>query len=218
MGAIIPPPGVPIHPLSVTAGGTGSRVFDPDMILYTDGEGNYQADPNFQYDSNKRQLNMTGGINSQLNQRLATQFDTTSTTLTNITVSGSALSVNLTSAAAIPGASYSGVYGFEAVLYTTSNVGGGVKAAISGTATATAIIYEGIITQAGTIVVPGTTRTTTLGTAVANVTAVTTATIRLSGLIVVSVAGTLTVQFACNAATGTSSVLVGSNLKVWPLS
>lgn len=134
---------------------------------------------------------------------VSTQFDKTSdTTLANIT----GLSVSVAAGKK---------YRFEAVLYTTSNVAGGVKFAIGGTATATAVIYEAVVWQTGQDVATGTQRATALATAVGDVTAVTTAYIRITGTITVSAAGTLTVQFAQNASNGSaSSVLVGSTFTV----
>lgn len=128
--------------------------------------------------------------------RVSTQFDkTSSTALANVT--------GLT-ATLVAGKKYR----FEAELYTTSNVAGGVQAAIAGTCTATAIVYEGLTYNAGVITQ---TRGTALATAVGAVTAVTAAYIHIVGLITVNAAGTLTVQFAQNASSGTaSSVLVGS--------
>lgn len=134
--------------------------------------------------------------------RNSAQFDVSaSTTLADVT--GLSASVQA-----------GGIYAFEAVLYTTSNVAGGVKAAIAGTATATAIVYESLVMQAGTTVATGASRSTALAGTVANVTAVTAATIVIKGTITVNAAGTLTVQFSRNAANGTSSVLVGSTFEV----
>ncbi len=135
--------------------------------------------------------------------RVATQFDKTSdTTLANVT----GLTVTVKAGR---------TYSFTAILYTTSNVAGGVKAAIAGTATATAIIYEAETASAGITGAVGTSRATALGTAVGDVTAVTVAKIMITGTITVNAAGTLTVQFAQNASNGTaSSVLVGSSFIV----
>jgi len=132
--------------------------------------------------------------------RVSTQFDKTSdTTLANIT--GLTASLNAGK-----------FYKFSVTLYTTSNVAGGVKAAIAGTATATAIIYEGFTTDAGVITQ---TRATALGTAVGAITAVTAGYIEITGYIQCNASGTLTVQFAQNASNGTaSSVLVGSDFQV----
>lgn len=131
--------------------------------------------------------------------RVTSQFDKTSdTTLADIT----GLTADLTAGSK---------YRFEAVLFTTSGSSGGVKAAISGTATATSIIYETTVQQGGTPSTITTSRATALGTAVGQVTSVTAATITIKGVIVVNGAGTLTVQFAQNASNGTaSSVLVNS--------
>lgn len=137
-----------------------------------------------------------------INGPIATaQFDKTDTNLANVTN----LSATLTAGKS---------YGFHARLFTTSPNTGGVKAAISGTATATSIIYEGLSINAGAITQS---RSTALGTAVGAVTAVTAALILIEGLIIVNQGGTLTVQFAQNAASGTSSVLVGSYFMVFQL-
>ena len=130
-----------------------------------------------------------------LTATVTTQFDKTNTTLANITMDNT---INVEAGK---------TYSFRAVLYTTSNVAGGVKAAMAGTATATTIVYEGFTTAAGAITQ---TRASALGTEVGAVTAVTAANIIIEGTIIVNGAGTLVPQFACNAAVGTSSVLVGS--------
>lgn len=133
--------------------------------------------------------------------RVSSQFDKTSDT-TLASVPG--LSVTLAAGR---------TYHFDAVLYTTSNVAGGVKVAIGGTATATSVIYQAETIDGTTL--GANTRATTLGTAVGAVTAVTAAIIQISGTITVNAAGTLTVQFAQNASNGTaSSVLVGSSFIV----
>lgn len=130
--------------------------------------------------------------------RVITQFDKTNTTLANITGLTATLESGKT-------------YRFEAHLYTTSDVAGGVKVAISGTCTATSIIYEGLTTNAGLITQS---RGTALAATVGAVTAVTAAYIVITGTITTDGAGTLTVQFAENAAVNTSSVLVGSTFVV----
>lgn len=127
------------------------------------------------------------------------QFDKVNTTLANIT----GLSANV-----VAGKKYE----FEVKLYTTSDVGGGVKASIGGTATATSIIYEALVYDGATLAAQ--TRATSLASPVGGVTAVTAAYITITGTIVVNAGGTLTVQFAENAAVNTSSVLVGSTFKV----
>lgn len=132
--------------------------------------------------------------------RVSTQFDATSnTTVANIT----GLSVT-----AIAGKTYQ----FSALLYTTSNIAGGVKVAIAGTATATAITYDTEIIDAGLITQP--TRAVALAAA-GGVTAVTAALVKINGTITVNAGGTLTVQFAQNASNVVaSSVLVGSTFIV----
>lgn len=130
--------------------------------------------------------------------RVSIQYDNTTTTLGNVT--------GLT-ATVVAGK----IYRFRAILFTSSNVAGGVKAAISGTATATTIIYDGVTQNTTTT---SQSRSTALGTAVGAVTAVTAATVKIEGFIVVNAAGTLTVQLAANVATGTTSALVGSNFVI----
>ena len=134
-------------------------------------------------------------------KRVSTQFDKTAdTALANITGLSSDLTAGKT-------------YYFEAELYTISNVGGGVKFSVAGTATATAIIYEAVVIDSN--VNAAQTRATALAGAVGGVTAVTVAYCKIVGTITVNAAGTLTVQFAQNASNGAaSSVLVGSIFKV----
>jgi len=152
------------------------------------------------YDGTQLQFTNGGTQRQEIAQiqqsRVSTQFNKTSdTTLANVT--------GLT-ATVVAGK----FYRFEVKLYTTSNIAGGVKVAIAGTATATAVVYEGLTTDAG---LTTQSRATALATAVGAVTAVTAAYILISGTIQVNAAGTLTVQFAQNASNGTaSSVLVGS--------
>lgn len=135
---------------------------------------------------------------------VTTQFDkTSSTALANVT--GLSFTV-------VAGKTYI----FESTLFTTSNVAGGVQFAIAGTATATSIRYEGDVEDALTNAAQS--RATALGTAVGAVTAVTNATCKISGSIVVNAGGTLTVQFAQNASNGTaSSVLTGSYFRCWQI-
>lgn len=133
--------------------------------------------------------------------RVTTQFDKTAdTALANIT----GLSVNVAA---------SGTYQFRAVLFVTSDAVGGQKYAMAGTATATAIIYEvqTISNSANTIVISS--KQTALGGSVGQAGSTDDFT-TIEGLITVNAAGTLTVQFAQNAASGTSSVLVGSHMLV----
>lgn len=132
---------------------------------------------------------------------VAAQFDVTNST-TLVDVTGLAVNVDALH-----------TYTFRATLYTVSDVGTGVKVAIGGTCTETSIIYEASTQNAGAITQS---RTTTKGNAVGGVTAVTAARVDIFGTIVVNAAGTLTVQFAENAAVAatTSSVLPLSNFTV----
>jgi hypothetical protein len=131
--------------------------------------------------------------------RVSTQYDNTTTTLGDIT----GLTATLVAGK---------IYRFEAILYTTSNVAGGVKFAIAGTATATNVIYEDIVIDNN--VNAAQTRATAMATTVGGVTAVTNAYSKITGTITVNAAGTITVQAAQNANVGTTSVLVGSTFVV----
>jgi len=145
---------------------------------------------------------LTGNIS-----RVATQFDkTTNTTLADIT----GLTINT-----LAGKSYT----IEADIFVNADTTGGGKFAIAGTATATSIIYniEEVCdtgTGAGTLTI--TSKQTALGGS-AGQAGCTVAHTRISGLITVNAAGTITAQFAQNASSGTSSVLVGSWLRVAPV-
>jgi hypothetical protein len=136
--------------------------------------------------------------------RVTTQFDKTNdAALANVP----GLTVNLMAGK---------TYGFRVKTWVTANAIGGQKYAISGTCTATAIIYNvtTISNTANAIVISS--KQTALGGAVGQAGGTDDYTV-IEGLITVNAAGTLTVQFAQNAATPatTSSVLVGSNMEVW---
>ena len=131
--------------------------------------------------------------------RVSTQFDKTSdTTLANVT------GLSATVAAA-------GVYCIRAVLFTSANIAGGVKSAISGTATATSFAASIM-----TFDLTGSANKQDFVTALGSSSGITTATaakIVIDGTIVVNAGGTITVQFAQNASNAAaSSVLVGSYL------
>ena len=112
------------------------------------------------------------------------------------------------SATVLNGATYT----FEAKLYTTSNVAGGVNYAIGGTATASSIIYEGLTTDAG---LTTQSRGTAMAASVGNVTAVTAAYTVITGTIVCNATGSLTLQFAQNASNASAStILAGSTFIV----
>jgi len=118
---------------------------------------------------------------------------TSNATLANIT------GLSITVAAA-------GTYAFEAHLYTTSNASGGVLVAIGGTATATAITYDTMITNAGTVT--QSTRQTALGGSGVGVTAVTVANVTITGTITVNAGGTLTVMGAQNSSNAAATTFL----------
>lgn len=144
----------------------------------------------------------SGFLNTGGDSRVTADFSvTSSTTLINIT----GLTVTV-----VAGQTYS----FLGVLYTTSNVAAGVKAAVAGTATTTSIVYEGQATASSAI--SAQTRGAALATTVAAVTAVTAARIDISGTITVNAGGTLTLQFAQNVSNAAASIVLrGSWFKVW---
>jgi hypothetical protein len=158
-------------------------------------------------DANAYARNEAGEINrlTGLSARNSSSFAKTSdTTLANIT----GLTRNVEAGR---------TYYFETELSITSVSTGGVKFAISGTATATSINYEGVLRDGTTI--SAATRATALDTTVCAVTAVTAATCRIRGVVVVANAGTLTVRFAQNASDGSAStVLVNQALTLAPIS
>jgi hypothetical protein len=130
--------------------------------------------------------------------RVSAQFDkNASTALGNVT----GLTVNVAAGK---------TYYFRAKLILTCAAAGGCKIAIAGTATATTINYTG---SSWTATALAAANATALGTAVGAQTAIAVGA-EIFGTITVNAAGTLTVQFAQNAASGTSSVLVGSFFEV----
>jgi len=135
-------------------------------------------------------------------KRVSTQFDkTTDTALANVT----GLSVSLQAGR---------TYSFEANLFITADVVGGSKFAVAGTATATVVIFSVELLDYGTNVLTIADKATALGGAGIGQAGTTSGRCRIKGLITVALAGTLTIQFAQNAATGVSSVEVGSDLIV----
>jgi hypothetical protein len=131
---------------------------------------------------------------------VTTQFDKTDTTLADVT----GLSI---------GVQAGRTYNFRAVLFVDADATGGYKLAIGGTATATAIIYNIKAINNATSAFTITSRQTALAGSAGAATG-TGLMIEIEGTITVNAAGTLTAQFAQNAANGTSSVLVGSTLMV----
>lgn len=158
-------------------------------------------------DANAFARNEAGEINrlTGLAARNSSSFAKTSdTTLANIT----GLTRNVEASRA---------YAFTAVLQTTAAATGGVKFAVSGTATATSISYEGVLVDSGAIV--NQTRATALDTTVCASTTSTAGTCTIRGVVVIANAGTLTLQFAQNASDGgASTVLVNQYMQLIPIS
>jgi len=142
-----------------------------------------------------------GGYIVQANNlRTTAQFDKTNTTLADITGLSGSLSA-------------SGVYKFKALLHARPDSTGGFKVAIGGTCTATSIIYQTIVVDNATkSIINADPYTALAGTSTGSGT--TAALITIEGTIVVNAAGTLTVQFAQNSASGTSSIIAGSTFEI----
>lgn len=155
------------------------------------------------------------GVTLQAATGVLSTVDTSVRVTTPFAVTSSATLVNVTGLTV--NVAGSGKYLFEALLYTTATSGGGIQAAIAGTATATSVIYEGELISGGALVAQ--TRASSLGTAVGSLGTATAGTIWITGEIVVNAGGTLTVQFAQNTSNGSAStVLTGSWFRVWPSS
>ncbi len=104
------------------------------------------------------------------------------------------------------------IYSFVAEVYTSSNSAAGVKCAISGTTVPGFFRADATIVDSNAITGPS--RATSIGSFVGNKTAVTAATIRITGTLSVVTGGTLVLQFAQNVANvAASSVLIGSTLE-----
>jgi hypothetical protein len=110
-------------------------------------------------------------------------------------------------------------YFFEAYLSFTCAAAGGARAAIAGTATATAIEYDGYIVDSGANGIKGNVQATALGTAVGAVATTGTAgLILIRGTITVNAAGTLLVQGAQGVSSATATVFKrGSVFKVYDM-
>lgn len=168
---------------SLTTPEVGACEYTTPQLFFTNGGGQRQEIPQIQQ------------------SRVSTQFDkTTDTTLAAIT----GLTATLVAGK---------VYKFEANLFIDADVVGGSKFDLSGTATATSVIYELVLidntSNANTITSRGTALASASGQA-----GTTAGFVKITGLIVVNGAGTLTPRFAQNASMGTSSVLAGSNFQV----
>jgi len=167
---------------SLTTAEAGAFEYTTPQLFFTNGGAQRQEIPQIQQ------------------SRVTTQFDkTTNTTLASITGLTATLVAGKT-------------YRFEANLYIDADVVGGSKYDMSGTATATSIIYELVMvdntTNANTITSRGTALASSVGQA-----GTTAGFVKITGLITVNGAGTLTPRFSQNASSGTSSVLVGSTFE-----
>lgn len=149
-------------------------------------------------------LRVTGLISHGGLKSVTTQYDSTDTTLGTVT----GLSVTVAA---------STKYRFSAVLFVDTDAVGGHKYAIAGTATATAVIYQVNSINNGSNAFRINSRQTALGGAGVGEAIGTAYFTTINGTITVNAGGTLLVQFAQNADTGTSSVLVGSTFEVEPL-
>jgi len=99
---------------------------------------------------------------------------------------------------------------FTAKLFTTSNVAGGIKVAVSGTGTVSSITYETLVHSGATIAAQG--RGTALGTST-GVTAVTAAYVEITGSFVTSGSGgEYGVYFAQNVSNATASVVLANSV------
>jgi hypothetical protein len=138
------------------------------------------------------------GLNVPQASRVVADIGYTTTTLANIT----GLSI-----AVLAGETRS----FTARLHLNASGSGGYKAAIAGTATATAIIGDGAVRKVTALSFLATERLTAMGVAILAVaSAVEDGYMEINGVITVNAGGTLTVQFAQNTANGTTTVKRGS--------
>jgi len=197
--------GIGISPTAFLTIKAGTAGVGQSPVKYTTGTLNTTAeDGAFEYATPGIYFTNGGLIRQEIilsqQSRVTAQFDATTTTLGNIT----GLTANVAAGK---------IYKFEALLYIDASVVGGSKYAIAGTATATSIIYEIILIDNTTNANTVTSRQTALAGSSGQA-GTTSGWCRVTGLIVVNAAGTLTAQFAQNAANGTSSVLVGSSFTV----
>jgi hypothetical protein len=130
------------------------------------------------------------------------QFDKTNTTLANIT----GLSATLVDTT---------TYGFEAMIYVTQDTTGKSKVAMSGTASVSDLRAHVMSTEQTILAVTNLGAITALDSSKATTSTSASTFYLIKGVLTASSNGTLTVQFAQNSATGTSSALVGSYLRVW---
>jgi hypothetical protein len=195
-----------VAPTAVLHLKAGSATANTSPLKFTSGTNLTTAEAgSMEYDGTTLFFTNGGAQRQEIMQsqqsRVSTQFDkTTNTTLGNITGLTATLVAGKT-------------YQFEAILFITGDVVGGQKYGIAGTATATNIIYEVLTISNSTNAIVISSKQTSLGGSVGQAGATDDFT-RITGVITVNAAGTLTVQFAQNASSGTSSVLVGSYFSV----
>ena len=146
------------------------------------------------------ELNASGYLDKYGSKRVAANVNSTSTTLANV----AGLVVSLEAGK---------TYKFRAWLPYNADATGGHKYAISGTATATSILYQIKSTSNASGLSVISARETAIGGSEGQAGSTAGETI-IEGTITVANAGTLTVQFAQNAAGGTSTVLAGATFDV----
>lgn len=146
------------------------------------------------------EVEVSGFLRTDGGNRVSTQFDRTDATLANVTGLGVSVAAGE-------------IYEFTARLFVDADTTGGHKYAIGGTCTATVIKYQIQSWDNADASLDINARKTALAGAsgAAGPTGLYT---EIKGFIEVGSAGTLTVQFAQNTGSGTSSVLTGSTFMV----
>ncbi len=140
------------------------------------------------------------------------QYGGLTRTTTGFTATSNAVLANVTALTATLVAGQT--YNFRAKLPMTAASSGGVQLAIAGTATATSIYYEGVLTSGGAIV-NQTSSSALAGVVCSSSAAITTGNAEINGTITVNAGGTLTVQFAQNTSNASvSTVLQGATFEV----
>lgn len=136
---------------------------------------------------------------------LTEDFGVGSTALANVTATSIYGALSFDVEASTP-------YRFRAFLRVAADATGGFKVAINGTATATSVWYniQAMGIGAGSVI---NTLWTSLGSS-SGTNGVTDYFVQIEGYILVNAAGTLTVQFANNTATGTSLCKEGSSFTI----
>jgi len=143
---------------------------------------------------------ITAGVQGTGSLPVVTQVDATTTTFGNV------LQVPLTTGR---------TYDFEAVMHVTATAGGGSKFRLNATGglTASVIRYDSLLLDMTTSAYTNTTRSTAFD-AVATQAGSTACLWIIKGSLTTTGSGSLNLQFAQQAASGTSSVLVGSTFHV----